>query len=72
MSTHKNRTFLTLEVPGKLFYDIQSHANALHVTKSDIVRFALYEYLERYAPALTPVVPAQLSMKLEEVKRNGN
>ena len=55
------RTIVSLEVPSSLYYDIEQHACALHLSKSDVIRFALYEYLTKYAPALTPSPPTPLT-----------
>lgn len=41
------RIFISCEVPGKLYKDLMRERNLSHISLSDIIRTALYEYLER-------------------------
>lgn len=41
------RIFISCEVPGKLYKDLNRERNLSHISLSDIIRTALYEYLER-------------------------
>ena len=41
------RIILSVEIPGKLNQDLLKEVEVSHISKSDIVRNALYEYLKK-------------------------
>ena len=52
MKTEKKRTLLTVEITPNLYALLTLHANACGVKRSDIVRWALTEYVDKFAGAI--------------------
>ena len=52
MDQTRKRTFITVEVPQSLYNQLTLHATACGVKRSEVIRWALVEYVERFQQAL--------------------
>ena len=43
----KSRIILSVEIPGILQVELEKESNLAHISKSDVVRKALYEYFKK-------------------------
>ena len=41
------RIIISVELPGKLFYDLRTECNESHTSQSDVIRNALYCYIDK-------------------------
>ena len=41
------RIIVSVELPGKLYYDLQTECSESHTSQSDVIRNALYFYIDR-------------------------
>ena len=47
-SNDRKTSMISCELPVELLEGVESHRKMLHCSKSDIVRWALYDYLDKY------------------------
>ena len=65
------RKFITCEIQDEgLLRDLDIHAKILHVKRSDVIRMALYDYVEKYNDFL--VVAEKARRNRREVDLDGN
>lgn len=48
LTKFRRTSMVSCELPTELLEGVEDHRKMLHCSKSDVIRWALYEYLDKY------------------------